>query len=118
MDYFKGIVDIVNTILWDYVLIFALIGIGVFMTIKLKFPQFTRVFPALKKMILDIVKKKPAEDGKMTPFQALSTAVAAQVGTGNIVGVATAIAAGGPGAAFWMLVSAFLEWPLYLVNQF
>lgn len=107
MDYFKGIVDIVNTILWDYVLIFALIGIGVFMTIKLKFPQFTRVFPALKKMILDIVKKKPAEDGKMTPFQALSTAVAAQVGTGNIVGVATAIAAGGPGAAFWMLVSAF-----------
>src|SRR5690606_22552087 len=74
---------------------------------KLKFPQFTRVFPALKKMILDIVKKKPAEDGKMTPFQALSTAVAAQVGTGNIVGVATAIAAGGPGAAFWMLVSAF-----------
>lgn len=45
----------------------------------------------------------------MSPFQALSTAVAAQVGTGNIVGVATAIAAGGPGAAFWMIVSAFWD---------
>ena len=107
MDFLKGIVGIVNVFLWDYILIFGLIGIGIFMTVRLKFPQFTRVLPALKKMIGDIVKKKPAEEGKMTPFQALSTAVAAQVGTGNIVGVATAIAAGGPGAAFWMLVSAF-----------
>ncbi|SDX38715.1 alanine/glycine:cation symporter family protein [Tepidimicrobium xylanilyticum] len=107
MDFVKEIVGFVNTILWDYILIFGLIGIGVYMTIKLRFPQFTRVFPALKKMILDVVKKEPVEEGKMTPFQALSTAVAAQVGTGNIVGVATAIAAGGPGAAFWMLVSAF-----------
>lgn len=107
MEGFKTIVDFVNTILWDYVLIFGLIGIGVFMTVKLNFLQFTRVMPALKKMIVDIVKKKPVEEGKMSPFQALSTAVAAQVGTGNIVGVATAIAAGGPGAAFWMIVSAF-----------
>lgn len=107
MDTFKTMVDFVNTILWDYLLIFGLIGIGVFMTIKLKFLQFTRVFPALKKMIVDIIKKKPVEEGKMSPFQALSTAVAAQVGTGNIVGVATAIAAGGPGSAFWMIVSAF-----------
>ncbi len=105
---FKMLVDFVNTILWDYVLIFGLIGIGVFMTIKLKFLQFTRLFPALKKMVEDVIKRKPAEEGKMSPFQALSTAVAAQVGTGNIVGgVATAIAAGGPGAAFWMIVSAF-----------
>ena len=107
MEMFKMLVDFVNTILWDYVLIFGLIGIGVFMTVKLKFLQFTRVFPALKKMIEDIINKKPVEEGKMSPFQALSTAVAAQVGTGNIVGVATAIAAGGPGAAFWMIVSAF-----------
>jgi AGCS family alanine or glycine:cation symporter len=107
MYQFKEIVNLANTVLWDYVLIFALIGIGVFMTIKLKFLQFTRVFPALKKMIVDIVKKKEVEEGKMSPFQALSTAVAAQVGTGNIVGVATAIASGGPGAAFWMIVSAF-----------
>ncbi len=104
---FKEIVSFINTILWDYVLIFGLIGVGVFMTIRLRFPQFTRVFPALKKMVAGIVKKEEVEEGKMSPFQALSTAVAAQVGTGNIVGVATAVAAGGPGAAFWMLISAF-----------
>ncbi len=107
MHYLKEIVNFTNTILWDYILIFGLIGIGIFMTVKLKFLQFTRVFPALKKMVVDIIKKKPVEEGKMSPFQALSTAVAAQVGTGNIVGVATAIASGGPGAAFWMIVSAF-----------
>lgn len=101
------IVDVVNTFLWDYVLIFALLGIGIFMTVRLNFPQFTRLFPALKKMLLGIGNKEPVEEGKMTPVQALATAVAAQVGTGNIVGAATAIAAGGPGAAFWMLVSAF-----------
>ncbi|WIV10584.1 sodium:alanine symporter family protein [Proteiniborus sp. MB09-C3] len=107
METFKLIVDSVNTVLWDYVLIVALLGIGVFMTVKLKFLQFTRLFPALKKMLGGLTSKKSVGEGKMTPFQALSTAVAAQVGTGNIVGVATAIAAGGPGAAFWMLVSAF-----------
>ncbi len=96
-----------SKVLWDYILIFGLMGIGIFMTIKLKFPQFSRVFPALKKMISGIIKNEKPEDGKMSPFQALSTAVAAQVGTGNIVGVATAIASGGPGAAFWMLLAAF-----------
>ena len=107
MEGFRAVVGIINTILWDYLLIFGLVGIGVYMTIKLKFPQFTRLFPALKKMVAGVVKKEKVEEGKMTPFQALSTAVAAQVGTGNVVGVATAIAAGGPGAAFWMLISAF-----------
>lgn len=107
MDTINIIVDSINKVLWDYVLIIALLGIGIFMTIRLKFLQFTRVVPALKKMLSGLTSKGPVEEGKMTPFQALSTAVAAQVGTGNIVGVATAIAAGGPGAAFWMLVSAF-----------
>ncbi len=104
---FKEFVYFMNNILWNYVLVVGLIGVGVFMTIKLKFPQFTRLGPAMKKMIKGIINKEEAEGGKMTPFQALSTAVAAQVGTGNIVGVATAIGAGGPGAAFWMLISAF-----------
>ena len=107
MNLVNTIVSFVNTILWDYVLIFGLIGVGIYMTVRLKFPQFTRLFPALKEMVAGIVNKEEVEEGKMTPFQALSTAVAAQVGTGNIVGVATAIAAGGPGAAFWMLISAF-----------
>lgn len=97
----------ISAFLWNYILLFALLGVGLYMTVLLKFPQFTRVLPAITKLIGDIKSGKKVEDGRMTPFQSLATAVAAQVGTGNIVGVATAIAAGGPGAAFWMILSAF-----------
>lgn len=107
MEGFLTSVKFINTILWNYILLFLLVGIGILMTIKLKFPQFSRMMPALRKMIQDIKNKVPAEEGRMTPFQSLATAIAAQVGTGNIVGVATAIAVGGPGAAFWMILSAF-----------
>ena len=106
MEFLNNFVTQVNNILWGYILVIGLVGLGVYLTIRLKFPQ-KRVRSALKRMIKDIVNKKPVEEGKMTPFQSLSTAVAAQVGTGNIVGVATAIASGGPGAAFWMILSAF-----------
>lgn len=106
MDFIK-IVDVLSGFLWNYVLLFCLVGIGIYMSIRLKFPQFTRLFPALGKIFRDIKENKPVEEGRMTPFQSLSTAIAAQVGTGNIVGVATAVASGGPGAAFWMLLSAF-----------
>lgn len=106
MDAFMSIVKFLNSILWDYLLLFLLVGLGIYLTVLLKFPQ-KMMFPALKKMIYDIKNKTPVPEGAMSPFQSLSTAVAAQVGTGNIVGVATAISAGGPGAAFWMLLSAF-----------
>lgn len=99
--------DSISAFLWNYILLFALVGVGLYMTVLLKFPQFTRVLPAITKLISDIRAGKKVEDGRMTPFQSLATAVAAQVGTGNIVGVATAIASGGPGAAFWMILSAF-----------
>ncbi len=101
------IVKSISAFLWNYILLFALLGVGIYMTIILKFPQFTRVLPAITRLIADIKSGKKVEDGRMTPFQSLATAVAAQVGTGNIVGVATAIASGGPGAAFWMILSAF-----------
>ena len=107
MDGLLKFVEIVNVILWEYVLLFGLVGLGIYLTIRLKFPQFKRVFPALGRMIKDIKDGVPAPPGGMTPFQSLATAIAAQVGTGNIVGVASAIAAGGPGSAFWMLLSAF-----------
>lgn len=108
MEAFRTILGMINKVLWDYLLVFGLIGIGIFMTIRLNFPQLSRGMLALKKMIDDeILDREEAEEGKMTPFQALSTGLAGQVGSGNIVGVASAIAAGGPGAAFWMLVSAF-----------
>lgn len=104
---FRLVLEFLNSILWDYILLFGLVGVGVFLSIKLKFPQATKMFPALGKIIMDIKNKVQVPEGRMSPFQALSTAIAAQVGTGNIVGVATAIASGGPGAAFWMLLSAF-----------
>lgn len=102
--------DVLTTIkdyLWDYILLFGLIGIGIYMSIRLRFPQVTRLFPSIGKLFRDIKNKVPVQEGRMTPFQSLATAIAAQVGTGNIVGVATAIASGGPGAAFWMMLSAF-----------
>lgn len=96
--------DVANNLLWNYILIVALLGVGVFLSFKLGFPQLTRFTYAFKALF-----SKDEKNGTkgISPFQALSTAVAAQVGTGNIVGVASAIAAGGPGAAFWMILSAF-----------
>lgn len=107
MQTITTVVDFLNNILWDYILLFALVGVGIFLSVRLKFPQTTRLFPALGKIFSDIKNKVEVPEGRMSPFQSLSTAIAAQVGTGNIVGVSTAIASGGPGAAFWMLLSAF-----------
>ncbi|NLC41135.1 MAG: sodium:alanine symporter family protein, partial [Clostridiaceae bacterium] len=104
---FTDIVKVISDFLWNYILLFALLGVGIFLSFKLKFPQVTKLWGSVKKLIQDIRNKVEVAEGSMTPLQSLATAVAAQVGTGNIVGVATAIAAGGPGAAFWMIVSAF-----------
>lgn len=104
---FTDIVKVISDFLWNYILLFALLGVGIFLSFKLKFPQVTKLWASVKKLIQDIRNKVEVAEGSMTPLQSLATAVAAQVGTGNIVGVATAIAAGGPGAAFWMIVSAF-----------
>lgn len=97
----------VNGILWNFLLIFLLCGTGAYFTIKLKFVQVRR-FKESFKMTFGKIKfgKKAGADG-MTSFQSLATAIAAQVGTGNLAGAATAIASGGPGAIFWMWVSAF-----------
>ena len=91
----------VNKILWDYILIYALGLVGVYYTIRLGVPQISKIGGGFKQAFGGIFKKEKGkkEDG-MTSFQALSTAIAAQVGTGNLAGVATAIAAGGPGAIF------------------
>lgn len=107
MELIEKIIKYLNIALWDYILLFGLVGLGIYLTILLKFPQFKRVFPALKRLIKDIINKVEVPEGRMTPFQSLATAIAAQVGTGNIIGVATAVASGGPGAAFWMMISAF-----------
>lgn len=100
-------VQAVNSILWDFLLIFLLCGTGAYFTFKLKFIQ-VRKFKESFKMTFGKIKfgKKAGAEG-MTSFQSLATAIAAQVGTGNLAGAATAIASGGPGAIFWMWISAF-----------
>lgn len=102
-----SLLQTINSFLWNYVLLFLLLGTGILFTIRLRFIQI-RKLPMMAKYIYSgfVSKKKKVGDG-ISSFQALSTAVAAQVGTGNLAGVATAIAFGGPGAIFWMWVSAF-----------
>ncbi len=105
----QAFVDAVNGFLWDKFLIYALLGTGIYYTFRLRIPQISKVGAGFKQAFGGIFKKdKKADADGMTSFQALATAVAAQVGTGNLAGVATAIAAGGPGAIFWMWVSAIL----------
>ena len=103
-----NIVPIINKVLWDWVLLFLLCGTGIYFTIRLRFVQIRRFGAGMKHMFasFSLNGRKAGKDG-MNAFQALSTAVAAQVGTGNIAGAATAIVSGGPGAIFWMWVSAF-----------
>lgn len=103
----EKIVGIVNTVLWDYLLLFLLVGTGIFYTLQLRFIQ-VRKFGQGMKLLFGGFSRKASKDKKgLSSFQALTTAIAAQVGTGNIAGAATAIASGGPGAIFWMWVAAF-----------
>ncbi len=109
MDTLVNLVTKVNGILWNNILIYALLGVGILYTVILRVPQISKIVPGFKQTFGGLFKKdKVVVEGQMTSFQALSTAIAAQVGTGNLAGVATAIAAGGPGAIFWMWVSAIL----------
>ena len=90
------------------VLIILLCGTGILYTFRLKFIQVRKFAEGWKIMFSNFsLKGKKSEKGEMTPFQAISTAIAAQVGTGNITGAATALISGGPGAIFWMWLSAF-----------
>jgi len=104
----ESIVDVVNKVLWDYLLLFLLCGTGIYFTIRLKFIQVRKFGEGMRRLFgnFSLRGDKAGHEG-MSSFQALTTAIAAQVGTGNIAGAATAIASGGPGAIFWMWVSAF-----------
>ncbi len=95
-----------NGIAWGPWMLILLVGTGVYLSLRLGFIQFFKFGYALKNTIGKIFTKTEAKEGEITPFQAVSTALAATVGTGNIAGVTGAIAIGGPGAVFWMWVSA------------
>lgn len=98
----------VNDFIWGVPAMICIIGVGLILTFRTKFLQIRKFPYAMKVTIGRMFKKKEAADGAMTPFQAVCTALAATVGTGNIAGVAGAIAIGGPGAVFWMWISAIL----------
>lgn len=104
-----SIVKSINSVLWGSLLIFLLCGTGLYFAVILKLVQVRKFKDGFKRTFGGISLKgsKAGSDG-MSSFQALSTAIAAQVGTGNLAGAATAIASGGPGAIFWMWISAFL----------
>ena len=107
MEMIASIVELVNKFLWDYALLILLLGTGIFYTFTLKFIQVRKFGTGMKKMFGDFSLHGKSSENGLSSFQALATAIAAQVGTGNIAGAATAIASGGPGAIFWMWVSEF-----------
>src|SRR5574344_1264102 len=90
----------ISSALWGWPMMIMLLGTHLFLTIRLKFPQ-RKIFTAIKLS----VKRDPGATGDVSQFAALATALAATIGTGNIVGVATAIALGGPGAVFWCWIA-------------
>lgn len=109
METLNNIVLTIQHYLADYILIFMLLGGGIWFTVRLRFIQVRHLGTGLKQTFGGLFSKKgeAGADG-MSSFQALATAIAAQVGTGNIAGAATALAIGGPGAIFWMWIAAFL----------
>lgn len=101
-------VSAVNVYLSDYILVFLLVGVGMWYTIKTRFVQARYFGEGLRRVFGNISLRGKKQEAGMSSFQALATAVAAQIGTGNIVGASGAILTGGPGAIFWMWVIAFL----------
>lgn len=104
----EAVNNVINNFIWGVPAMICIIGVGLYLSFKTGFIQIRKFPYAMKVTLGRMLKKKDASDGAMTPFQAVCTALAATVGTGNIAGVAGAIAIGGPGAVFWMWISALL----------
>ena len=100
--------QVVNDFIWGVPAMVCIIGVGFYLSCRTGFLQIRMFSYAIQTTIGRMFRKRNASDGALTPFQAVCTALAATVGTGNIAGVAGAIAIGGPGAVFWMWVSAVL----------
>ena len=97
-------IDAINTVVWGYILIYGLLAVGIYFSIRLRFLQIFRF-----REFIRAVTRTPEKDSQgITPIQALTTSLASRVGTGNIAGVAVAVYTGGPGALFWMWIVALL----------
>lgn len=108
LEWIENALKTVNSYLADWILVILLVGVGLFFTIKTKFVQVRCFGQGLKRVFGGMKLKGEKQKGGMSSFQAVATAIAAQVGTGNIVGACSAIIVGGPGAIFWMWIIAFL----------
>ena len=104
----SSINNALNSFIWGVPAMVCIIGVGLYLSFRTGFVQIRKFPYALKNTLGKIFNKSSASDGALTPFQAVCTALAATIGTGNIAGVAGAIAIGGPGAVFWMWISALL----------
>jgi AGCS family alanine or glycine:cation symporter len=108
MESFIQLLDKIDGIIWGAPLLVLLVGTGLWLTISLRGLQFTTLIHSLYLALIKLKEEGEEGDGDITHFQALMTALSATVGTGNIAGVATAIAIGGPGAMFWMWVTGLV----------
>lgn len=104
MDILNHVIDFLNNIFWGYVLIYGLLAVGVYFTIRLGFIQVVH----FREMLRCVIGSDKSDKDGISPFQALTVSLASRVGTGNIAGVAVALTLGGPGAIFWMWVVALL----------
>ena len=104
----EAVNNVVNNFIWGIPAMICIIGVGLFLSFRTRFIQIRKFPYSIKNTLGRIFDKSEAADGSITPFQAVCTALAGTVGTGNIAGAATALAIGGPGAIFWMWIAAFL----------
>lgn len=98
----------IQPILWGWPVLICILLAGILFTVRLRFFQFTKIGLWMKLTFAGMFRRKKQSNDGISPFQALTTALAGSIGTGNIVGVATALTLGGPGAIFWMWISALL----------
>ena len=108
LEWIRTVNDALNAFIWGIPAMVCIIGVGLYLSFRTGFVQIRKFAYAIRCTLGRVFRKRSAADGSITPFQAVCTALAATVGTGNIAGVAGAIAIGGPGAVFWMWISALL----------
>lgn len=108
MEFIANINSAINNIVWGVPMLVLLVGAGILLTARTSGVQFRKFGYAMKNTIGKVFRKVDAGDGEVTPFQAMSTALAATVGTGNIAGITTAITLGGPGTIFWLWLTALI----------
>ena len=116
MDWFVRIVDLAHVAVWGAPLLIVVLGVGLYLTILLRGLQFRYMLYAIK--LLFTYKGEGSTVGDISPFQSLMTALASDIGIGNIAGVATAVMMGGLGAIFWIWIVALVVWRVVFLSRY